>query len=249
VSYGAPRFGQHLGVPIDEKLWVLDKSETFALSGWLTQAETIRREMNRLVFSHWNQIRDEQALSKSVLRRYIGYTNTHRALVDRESIGTHGGTYAEELIASIIRARVARDFQEDIHIHQNLWDKIAKREADVCAMRNDKLLLVIEVKSVLTKEEWRKTRQIKEDYQKLESPPSYWLIAIRADGLDEPLEKALDDDSASCVLSKQGRKIFTLPEQKLEMWKPLENWLDVMMEALKPVSLGEDNRNGAQVFE
>jgi len=220
---------------LDEKLWVLDKSETFALSGWLTQAETIRREMNRLVFSHWNQIKDEQALSKSVLRRYIGYSNTHRALIDRESIGTHGGTYAEELIASIVRGRVAKDSQQDIQLHQNRWDKVAKREADICAMRSDKLLVVIEVKSVLTKEEWRKTRQIKEDYQKLESPPSYWLIAIRGDGLDKPLEKALDDDPASCVLSKQGRKIFTLPEQSIEIWKPLENWLELLMDALKPV--------------
>jgi len=42
---------------LDEKLWVLDKSETFALSGWLTQAESIRREMNRLVFSHWDQVK------------------------------------------------------------------------------------------------------------------------------------------------------------------------------------------------
>ena len=217
---------------LDEKLWVLDKSETFALSGWLTQAETIRREMNRLVFSHWKQIKDEQALSKSVLRRYIGYTNTHRALVDRESIGTHGGTYAEELIASIVRARVEKDSQQGIQVHQNHWDKVAKREADICAMRNNKLLVVIEVKSVLTKEEWRQTRQIKEDYQKLDSPPSYWLIAIRADGLDESLEKALDDDPGSCVLSKQGKKIFTLPEQTLEIWKPLENWLDSLMDAL-----------------
>jgi hypothetical protein len=92
----------------DEKLWVLDKSETFALSGWLTQAETIRRELNRLAFSHWEQIKEEQALSKSILRRYVGYWHTHKALVDREAIGVHAGTYAEELIASIARARVLR---------------------------------------------------------------------------------------------------------------------------------------------
>jgi hypothetical protein len=76
----------------DEKLWVLDKSETFALSGWLTQAGTIRREMSRLVFSHWEKITEEQALSKSVLRRYVGYWHTHKALLDREANGVHGGT-------------------------------------------------------------------------------------------------------------------------------------------------------------
>lgn len=53
---------------VDEKLWVLDKSETFALSGWLTQAETICRKVNRLVFSHWDEVKKEQALSKSLLR-------------------------------------------------------------------------------------------------------------------------------------------------------------------------------------
>lgn len=219
-------------MPIDEKLWVLDKSETFALSGWLTQAETIRREANRLVFSHWDQIKTEQALSKSVVRRYIGYWNTYRALVEREAIGVHGGTYAEELIASILRARVAKDCEKDVQIHQSRWDKVAKREADICAIRNEELLVVIEVKSVLTKEEWGRTRQIKDDYQRLDRPPSYWLVAIRAEGLNEVLEKAVNDDSSCCVLSKQGRKIFTLPEQAIEIWKPLENWLDSLMATL-----------------
>jgi len=214
---------------LDEKLWVLDKSETFALSGWLTQAETIRREMNRLVFSHWNQIKDEQALSKSVLRRYVGYWHTHRDLVDREAIGVHGGTYAEELIASIVRARVLKDCGKDIQIYQNRWDKDAKHEADICATRNKRLLLVIEVKSALTREEWKRTRQIKADYQKLANPPSYWLLAIRADSLDEVLQKAVNDDPSCCVLSKQGRKAFTLPGQDIEIWKPLENWLDALM--------------------
>jgi len=220
-------------VPLDEKLWVLDKSETFALSGWLTQAETIRREMNRLVFAHWEQVKDEQALSKSVLRRYVGYTNTHRALINREAIGTHGGTYAEELIASIVRARVAKDSEDRVQVHQNRWDKTAQREADICLIMDSKTLVVIEVMSALTKEEWRKTRLIKEDYQKLDSPPSYWILAIRADGLDESLEKAVNDDPTCCVLSKQGRKIFTAPEQTLDIWKPLENWLDSLMAALK----------------
>lgn len=219
-------------MPLDEKLWVLDKSETFALSGWLTQAETIRREMNRLVFSHWDQVKEERALSKSILRRYVGYWHTYRALLDREAIGVHGGTYAEELVASVVRARVQRDFGNDMQILQNHWDKIVKREADICALRHDKLLVVIEVKSALTKDEWKKTRQTKEEYQKLSNPPGYWLLAMRADGLDEALQNAVNDDSTCCVLSKQGRKTFDLPEQSIEIWKPLENWLDALVKTL-----------------
>jgi hypothetical protein len=216
----------------DEKLWMLDKSETFALSGWLTQAETIRREMNRLVFSHWEKIKEEQALSKSVLRRYVGYWHTHKALVDREAIGVHGGTYAEELIASIVRARVVRQFPNELGLHQNRWDKIAKREADICLLHRGRLVVVIEIKSALTKEEWRKAAQIKEDYNKLDNPPTYWLLAIRADGLDAGLEEAIDRDAFCCVLSRQGRKIFELPEHDLKVWKPLEPWLDKLMSAV-----------------
>jgi hypothetical protein len=51
--------------------------------------------------------------------------------------------------------------------------------------------------------------------------------------LDESLENALDDDPGYCVLSKQGRKIFTLPEQTLEIWKPLENWRDSLMDMIE----------------
>jgi hypothetical protein len=220
-------------MPFDEKLWVLDKSETFALSGWLTQAETIRREINRLVFSHWEQIRDEQVLSRSVLRRYVGYWQTHKALVDREAIGVHGGTYAEELIASIVRARVTKDSLKNVEIQQNRWDRDAKREADICFLRDGKLVLVIEVKSALNREEWKRAGQIKEDYQKLADPPGYWLLAIRADALDSALEMAVNEDSSCCVLSKQGRKIVDLPEQDLKIWKPLEHWLDSLMASLK----------------
>jgi hypothetical protein len=217
----------------DEKLWVLDKSETFALSGWLTQAETIRRELNRLVFSHWEEITKEQALSKSVLRRYIGYWHTHKALVEREAIGVHGGTYAEELIASIVRARVLQEFGEEIQVRQSHRDKTAQREADICLLRKDKPVVVIEVKSELTKDEWEKIGIIKRDYQKLESRPSYWLLAIRASSLDDSLEKAVDDDACSCVLSKGGKKVLDIPEHKLQVWKPLEPWLDNLIASLK----------------
>jgi hypothetical protein len=214
---------------VDEKLWVLDKSETFALSGWLTQAETIRREINRLVFSHWDEVKKEQALSRSLLRRYIGYWHTHRELSEKEAMGVHGGTYAEDLVASVFRARIVRDCEENIQVFQNRWDKTVKREADICAVRDKQLLAVIEVKSALTREEWKRTRQTKEDYQKLPTPPSYWLLAIRADGLDPATKNVVADDASCCVLSAEGRKLFTLPEQGLEIWKPLEGWLDALI--------------------
>lgn len=220
---------------LDEKLWVLDKCETLALSGWLSEALTIRREMNLLVFDHWDKVKREKALSRSVLRRYVGYWNTHRALVDREAIGVHGGHYAEELIASVVRARI-KYVKKDVEIHQNRWDKIAKRESDICAIRKDKTVLVIEVKSALTKQEWEKTRQIKEIYQKLSDPPAYWLVALRVDALDAALEGAVDNDPTCCVLTKQGRgrkggDIFKLPEEKIEIWKTLEDWLDLLMDS------------------
>jgi hypothetical protein len=217
---------------VDEKLWVLDKSETFALSGWLTQAETIRREINRLVLSHWDEVKKEQALSKSLLRRYIGYWHTHRDLSEKEAMGVHGGTYAEDLVASFFRARIVKDFGENLQVFQNHWDKTVKREADICAIRDKRLLAVIEVKSALTKEEWKRIRQAKEDYQKLPTPPSYWSLAIRADGLDPLIKNQVVDDPTCCVLSAEGRKAFMLPEQALEIWKPLENWLDTLMETL-----------------
>ena len=80
---------------------------------------------------------------------------------------------------------------------------------------------MIEVKSALTKEEWKRAAQIKEDYDRLDNPPSYWLLAIRADALDATLEKAVDEDARCCVLSKHGRKM------------PLEPWLDKLMSSLK----------------
>jgi hypothetical protein len=145
----------------------------------------------------------------------------------------HGGTYAEELIASIVRARVIQEFPNHVQIHQNRWDKTAKREADICLLRKDRLAVVIEVKSALTKEEWKRVAQIKEDYNRLDNPPNYWLLAIRADALDATLEKAVDEDARCCVLSKQGRKMFELPEHDLRVWKPLEPWLDKLMSSLK----------------
>jgi len=92
---------------------------------------------------------------------------------------------------------------------------------------------VIEVKSELTKDEWKKIETIKEDYRKLDPPPTYWLLAIRAGALDPLLEKAINEDARCCVLSKEGKKVLDIPEHKLQVWKPLEPWLDNLVFSLK----------------
>jgi hypothetical protein len=48
---------------ISDKMWVLDKSETFALAAWLAQATNVRREINRMLFSNWQSVKAERALS------------------------------------------------------------------------------------------------------------------------------------------------------------------------------------------
>jgi hypothetical protein len=95
---------------VNDRMWVLDKSETFALSAWLAQAVNVRREINRLLFSEWEEVKSARALSFSILRRYIGYWNAHRDLTEREAMGTHGGNYAEEIVASIIRGLIQHRF-------------------------------------------------------------------------------------------------------------------------------------------
>lgn len=216
---------------INEKLWVLDKTETLALSAWLSEAESIRREINKLVFDHWDEAKDEKALSRSLLRRYVAYRHAYEALVQRESTGVHGGTYSEELIASVIRAKFANTTDE-IEIRQSHWDRTAYREADICLLRGDQPLVVIEVKSALTKDELRKAAEARESWSKLPAPPSYWVAAIRAEGLDAKTEDEVNADPHCCVLSKQGRKILSLPEEKLEIWKPIEPWLDSLATAV-----------------
>ena len=101
-------------------------------------------------------------------------------------------------------------------------------------LRKDRLVVVIGIKSALTKEEWKRAANIKEDYKKLDSPPSYWLLAIRADSHDASLEKAVNEDDCCCVLSREGRKMLELPEHELKVWKPLEPWLDNLIASLKP---------------
>src|ERR1700730_15864180 len=116
---------------INEKMWVLDKSETFALSAWLAQAGKFRREINRLALSNWADVKSARALSFSILRRYIGYWNAHRDLMEKEAMGTHGGNYAEEIVASIIRAHVRDQFGEKFHVRQNVWLSDMKKEPDI----------------------------------------------------------------------------------------------------------------------
>jgi hypothetical protein len=81
------------------------------------------------------------------------------------------------------------------------------------------LVVVIEIKSALTKAEWKKAAQIKEDYNKLDNPPNYWLLAIRADGLDSGLHSYRRRRLLLCAF-KAGRKIFELPEHDLKSGSP-----------------------------
>jgi len=139
-------------MPIGDQMWMLDKSETFALSGWLTEAETIRKETNRLVLSNWAQVKSESSLSVSILRRYIGYWNAYREFTDHRAMGTHGGGYAEDLVASIVRSIVNAKFGERFHILQNQWIPEVQMEADISVWevsgKDFRLRAILEVKSV-----------------------------------------------------------------------------------------------------
>jgi len=141
-------------------------------------------------------------------------------LVDREAIGVHGGTYAEELIASIVRARVVQRFPNELELHQNRWDKTAKREADICLLHRGRLVVVIEIKSALTKEEWKKAAQIKEDYNKLDNPPNYWLLAIRADGLDSGLAQLSTETPAAVCFQGRGERYSSYQSTILKSGSP-----------------------------
>jgi hypothetical protein len=70
---------------------------------------------------------------------------------------------------------------------------------------------------------------LRDDYKKLDNPPSYWLLAIRAGVLDAALEKAVEEDPGCCVLSKEGKKVLEIPEHELRVRKPLEPWLDSLV--------------------
>jgi hypothetical protein len=214
------------------ELWNLGKEETLAYSEWLIKAELIRNQINQSAFLDWDKTTKEHRLSKCVLQRYIDYVHVSKRLIPREALGTHPGTYAEDLIAAIVRARIAQECP-DVEVQQNKWHKTPWREADISLLRNGSLRIVIEVKSALTKDEWEKIQEAREAYKKLDDPPSYWLVAIRVDALDAALKEAIDNDAHCCVLSKEGRKLITIPADKLQVWKPLEPWLDNLIAALK----------------
>ena len=171
---------------IGDKLWVLDKSETFALAAWLAQATNVRREINRLLFSNWADVKAERALSFSLLRRHIGYWNSYVDLTDREAMGTHGGNYAEELIASIVRGLVVQRFGERFEVRQNVWLNDMKKEPDISIWKKpDELRAVIEVKTVLDKAQWADVKEQRAAYLERRPSSDFRLVALRGSGLPE----------------------------------------------------------------
>jgi hypothetical protein len=215
-------------------MWVLDKSETFALAAWLAQATNVRREINRMLFSNWQSVKAERALSFSLLRRHIGYWNAHLDLTDREAMGTHGGNYAEELIASIVRGLVEHRFGNGFDVRQNVWLNDVKKEPDISIWKKpDELRAVIEVKTVLDKAQWADVKEQRSVYQKKNPSPDFRLIAFRASGLLDSVKNEIGQEQWACVLWDKGGKGASLRESEIVIWKPIEDALDAAMEQLR----------------
>ena len=222
---------------IDEKMWVLDKSENFALSAWLAQAGNVRREINRLSRENWAQVKSRHALSFSILRRYIGYWNAYKDLTNRESMGTHGGTYAEEIVASVIRAWVRGKPNNALEVQQNEWLKELKKEPDISiwapgAPGSRDLLSVVEVKTVLDKAQWEDVKEQRTKYHTWRSSVSFWLVALRAAGLTASLRSEIDQEPWACVLWDKGGPATDLREKDITIWKPIETLLEAAIEPL-----------------
>jgi hypothetical protein len=219
---------------VDERMWVLDKSETFALAGWLAQAVNVRREINRLVFSNWKEVKSARALSFSLLRRHIGYWNAHLDLTDREAMGTHGGKYAEELVASIIRGLVHREFGDRFEVRQNHWLNDVKKEPDISISdKSEQLQSVIEVKTVLDKAQWADVKEQRLSYLAKHPSVDFRLIAFRAAGLPEAAKSEISEEPWACVLWIKGGTGSGLRESDISIWKPIEDALDAAIEKLR----------------
>ena len=222
---------------IHEKMWALDKSEIFALSAWLAQAGNVRREISRLGLENWAEVKSERALSVSILRRYIGYRNAYEDLTRRESMGTHGGTYVEEIVASVIRAHVQGQFGDRFEVQQNVWLKELKKEPDISIWAGSgesaELRAVMEVKTVLDKSQWTDVKDQRDKYLSWRPTLDFRLIALRAAGLPDSLKKEIDQEPWVCVLWDKGGVGSNLRESEIKVWKPIEDSLEAAMECLR----------------
>jgi hypothetical protein len=77
-----------LKMAVNDRMWVLDKSESFVLSAWLAQAVNVRREINRLLFWDWAEVKSAQAQTQEYSLAHfknMQSTRTGRLIQQRHS--------------------------------------------------------------------------------------------------------------------------------------------------------------------
>ena len=173
------------------------------------------------------------ALSYSLLRRHMGYWNAHRELTEREAMGTHGGNYAEEMVASILRGLVNQKFEVRFEVRQNVWLRELQREPDISVWESDKLCAVVEVKTVLDKSQWTDVKEQRNAYLMRHPDADFRLVALRASGLSNSVKEEINKEAWACVLWNKSGAGGSLLESDITIWKPIEEALEAAMEHLQ----------------
>ena len=152
-------------------------------------------------------------------------------------MGTHGGMYAEETVASIIRANVQARFGDTFEVRQNEWLKELKKEPDISIWAGlgdaKELRTVVEIKTVLDRSQWTDVMEQRAKYLSWCSKIDFRLIALRATALTPEIRKEIENAPWACVLWEKSGGGAYLRESEIRIWKPIEDSLEAAIECLE----------------
>lgn len=126
---------------LEDRIWTLDKMETAAVRDYHTKLQNVRDELNTIICENWEQLRNRNLLTLSILRRLHDFYKVRYQLAKTLEVGTIGtstGEYLEELLHSSLSAFLTFQLKEKVSTQRGFYLKPwkLKQRADIAVIMN-----------------------------------------------------------------------------------------------------------------
>lgn len=142
---------------LEERIWALDKDEVSLLRSYFTGITTCHEERDVIVAKKWSDIKKNQGLTHSIVRRMITYYKYIKEYSERmeRPLGREAGTYFEDIIFSPLKALLDEKCGGRIKISRNKKiEDIGKPDIIIEDSKTGKVLCLIEIKAWLNRTDW-----------------------------------------------------------------------------------------------
>lgn len=185
---------------LDREFNLLDKQEFMIFKEHHLKLKSIRDEYNFLIYKHWDKVKEESILTKSIISRLENFYRFLQSVATeekKEKLGPESGTYLEDIIYSSLTGYLNFSFQgsnvqlkstRQTSIYLKTNGKWIRRIPDIVLSIKEKKLIALEIKVNLLKSDLDRYQETKELMHK--NKIDYYIIASYVGpDLDEKLSK------------------------------------------------------------